>query len=87
MKERGLSVEFMSVVTVIPWILGFIGLAAGGMISDYVFKTAGKGVLFSRKVILVTCLFASAVLIGFAGLVTTTVSAVILVALSVFFYI
>ncbi len=85
-KERGLSVEFMSVVTVIPWILGFIGLAAGGMISDYVFKkTAGKGVLFSRKVILVTCLFASAVLIGFAGLVTTTVSAVILVALSVFF--
>lgn len=48
-------------------------------------KTAGKGVLFSRKVILVTCLFASAVLIGFAGLVTTTVSAVILVALSVFF--
>lgn len=26
-KERGLSVEFMSVVTVIPWILGFIGLA------------------------------------------------------------
>ncbi len=41
--------------------------------------------MFSRKVILVTCLFASAVLIGFAGLVTTTVSAVILVALSVFF--
>ncbi|XYJ23443.1 hypothetical protein ACSE3M_21535 [Bacillus velezensis] len=38
MKERGLSVEFMSVVTVIPWILGFIGLAAGGMISDYVYK-------------------------------------------------
>lgn len=85
-KERGLSIEFMSVVTVIPWILGFIGLAAGGMISDYVYKkTAGKGVLFSRKVILVTCLFASAVLIGFAGLVTTAVSAVILVALSVFF--
>ncbi len=41
--------------------------------------------MFSRKVILVTCLFASAVLIGFAGLVTTAVSAVILVALSVFF--
>lgn len=84
--ERGLSVEFMSVVTVIPWILGFIALAAGGLVSDYVFKKAAKkGVLFSRKVILVTCLFASAVFIGFAGLVTTTVSAVTLVALSVFF--
>lgn len=35
--------------------------------------------------ILATCLFASAVFIGFAGLVTNTVSAVTLVALSVFF--
>ncbi|MDN4071846.1 MFS transporter [Fictibacillus terranigra] len=85
-KERGLSVESMSVITVIPWILGFIGLAAGGFVSDYVFKKAAKkGVLFSRKVVLVTCLLASAICIGVAGLVTTTVSAVILVALSVFF--
>ncbi|SDN05465.1 MFS transporter, ACS family, hexuronate transporter [Fictibacillus solisalsi] len=85
-EERGLSVKSMSVITVIPWILGFIGLAAGGFVSDYVFKkVARKGVLFSRKVVLVSCLFASAVCIGFAGLVTTTVSAVTLVALSVFF--
>lgn len=41
--------------------------------------------LFSRKVVLVTCLFSSAVLIGFAGLVATTAGAVTLVALSVFF--
>ncbi|WP_354666353.1 MFS transporter, partial [Bacillus subtilis] len=47
--------------------------------------TARKGVLFSRKVVLVTCLFSSAVLIGFAGLVATTAGAVTLVALSVFF--
>jgi MFS transporter, ACS family, hexuronate transporter len=85
-KARGMSVEKMSIITVIPWILGFIGLAAGGFVSDYVFKKfANKGVLFSRKVVLVTCLFASAVCIGVAGLVTTTVSAVTLVALSVFF--
>jgi MFS transporter, ACS family, hexuronate transporter len=85
-KARGMSVKEMSIITVIPWILGFIGLAAGGFVSDYVFKKfAKKGVLFSRKVVLVTCLFASAVCIGVAGLVTTTVSAVTLVALSVFF--
>lgn len=30
-EERGLSVESMSVITVIPWILGFIGLAAGDL--------------------------------------------------------
>lgn len=85
-EARGVSVKDMSIITVIPWVLGFIGLAAGGFVSDYVLKKfANKGVLFSRKVILVSCLFVSAVCIGFAGLVSTTVSAVTLVALSVFF--
>ncbi|SDC83608.1 MFS transporter, ACS family, hexuronate transporter [Terribacillus halophilus] len=83
---RGISVQEMSIVTVIPWILGFIGLAAGGFVSDFVLrKFAKKGVLFSRKVVLVTCLLASAICIGLAGLVTTTFSAVALVAFSVFF--
>ncbi|MEH7083844.1 MFS transporter [Neobacillus drentensis] len=81
---RGLSIKEMSVVTVIPWVLGFIGLASGGMVSDFVYKKVGKA-LFARKVVLVSCLFTSAVCIGIAGLVTTTVAAVSLVALSVFF--
>jgi ACS family hexuronate transporter-like MFS transporter len=85
-KARGMDVKDMSVITVIPWILGFIGLASGGIVSDFVAKkTANKGVLFSRKIVLVTCLFISAVCIGLAGLVSTTVSAVALVAASVFF--
>jgi MFS transporter, ACS family, hexuronate transporter len=83
---RGMDVKEMSVITMIPWIVGFIGLASGGFVSDFVFKKfTNKGVLFSRKVVLVTCLFISAVCIGGAGLVTTTVSAVTLVAFSVFF--
>jgi len=83
---RGLSLKDMSIVTVIPWVLGFIGLAIGGFVSDFFFKKfAKKGVLFSRKLVLVICLFLSAVCIGIAGMVTTTVSAVTLVALSVFF--
>jgi ACS family hexuronate transporter-like MFS transporter len=81
-----MNVKDMSVITIIPWIVGFIGLASGGFVSDFVFKKfASKGVLFSRKIVLVTCLFISAVCIGCAGLVTSTVSAVTLVALSVFF--
>ena len=80
-QARHLDVKSMSLVTVIPWVLGFIGLASGGFVSDWVFKKfRNKGVLFSRKVVLVTCLFLSAVFIGL-GLVTTTVSAVTLVAL------
>lgn len=85
-EARGLSVKDMSIVTVIPWILGFLGLALSGFVSDYIFKRfSSKGILFSRKIILVTCLFLSAVCIGCAGLVTTTVGAVTLVGLSVFF--
>lgn len=85
-EARGLSVKEMSAITVIPWVLGFVGLALSGIISDFIRKRfINKSVLFSRKVVLVTCLFASAVCIGFAGMVSTTVSAVTLVALSVFF--
>lgn len=83
---RGLDVKQMSVVTVIPWVLGFLGLALSGIVSDFLLKRfTNKGGLFSRKIVLVTCLFISAVCIGVAGLVTTTVGAVTMVALSVFF--
>jgi ACS family hexuronate transporter-like MFS transporter len=83
---RGLSVKNMSVITVIPWVLGFLGLALSGIVSDFFMKKySHKGSLFSRKLVLVTSLFLSAVCIAFAGIVTTTVSAVTLVALSVFF--
>lgn len=83
---RGLSVQEMSIITVIPWVLGFVGLALGGFVSDFFLKRfVNKGVLFSRKLVLVTCLFMSAVCIGFAGVITTTAGAVALVALSVFF--
>ncbi|PTI30416.1 MFS transporter [Mammaliicoccus vitulinus] len=83
---RNLSVENMSLITVIPWVLGFIGLAMSGIVSDFVYKhTVQKGVLFSRKIVLVVCLFLSAVFIGISGIVTTTAGAVTLVALSVLF--
>lgn len=83
---RNLSIETMSLITVIPWVLGFLGLAMSGIVSDFVYKhTVQKGVLFSRKVVLVVCLFLSAVCIGISGIVTTTAGAVTLVALSVLF--
>lgn len=81
---RGLSIHDMSIATIIPWVVGFIGLALGGFISDYIFKVTGKQ-MFSRKAVLVVCLLAAAVCIGVAGVVTTAYGAVALVALSVFF--
>ncbi|ATH95655.1 hexuronate transporter [Bacillus glycinifermentans] len=81
---RGLSIHDMSIATIIPWVVGFIGLALGGFISDYIFSITGKQ-MFSRKAVLVVCLLVAAVCIGFAGVVTTAAGAVALVALSVFF--
>ena len=81
---HGLNVKDMSIATVIPWLLGFLGLALGGFISYFVFKKTGR-MMFSRKVVLVSCLLACAACIGVAGLVTTLYPAVILVALAVFF--
>lgn len=81
---RGLSIHDMSIATIIPWVVGFIGLALGGFISDYIFRITGKE-MFSRKAVLVVCLLAAAVCIGFAGMVATAFGAVALVALSVFF--
>jgi ACS family hexuronate transporter-like MFS transporter len=74
----------MSIVTVIPWTLGFIGLALGGWLSDRLFRRLGNALL-ARKVILVACLAAAGVCVGFAGFVTTVESAVTLMAAAVFF--
>ena len=81
---RHLSVRSMSFVTLIPWLLGFIGLAAGGPLSDLIFRRTGNALL-SRKLVLVSCLLASAVGIALAGLASTVFAAVALMSVSVFF--
>lgn len=83
-QDHGLNMKDMSIATVIPWLLGFVGLALGGFVSDFVYRKT-KRIMFSRKAVLVTCLLSCAVCIALAGLVTTLYAAVTLVALSVFF--
>lgn len=74
----------MSIATVIPWVLGSIGLAAGGFISDLILRLTGKPLL-SRKIVLGTCLGAAAVCVALAGRVASTESAVALMSVSIFF--
>ncbi|UUZ90301.1 MFS transporter [Paenibacillus sp. P25] len=81
---RHLNIKEMSFATMIPWTVGFVGFTLGGFIIDYVYKKTGNA-MFSRKVVLVTCLLGSAVSIGLAGLVNTTTGAVTLMASAVFF--
>lgn len=79
-----LSIKDMSLATVLPWTLGFAGLALGGVTSDAVFRRTGRA-LFARKLVLTICLAVSAVCVALAGLVTTAASALALMACAVFF--
>ncbi len=79
-----LSIKDMSIATVLPWVLGFCGLAAGGALSDAVFRRTGRA-LFARKLVLTVCLSLAAVSVALAGLVTTVGSALLLMSAAVFF--
>lgn len=83
-SAQHLSIKDMSIATVLPWILGFIGLALGGWVSDVAFRRTGRA-LFSRKLVLCVCLSIAALCVALAGLVATAVSAVLLMACAVFF--
>lgn len=81
---RHLSIKSMSFVTMIPWLVGFVGLAAGGPVSDLLFRLTGNALL-ARKSVLIFCLLASAIGIALAGLAESAVTAVALMSASVFF--
>jgi ACS family hexuronate transporter-like MFS transporter len=79
-----LNIKAMSIATVIPWVVGAIGLVAGGVISDWIFRITGR-VHFSRKLVLGVCLACSAACVAMAGTVTTAGSAVLLMSVALFF--
>jgi len=81
---RHLSLQSMSFVSTIPWLLGFIGLAAGGWVSDMIFRITGNAIR-ARKLVLVGALLIAAICVALAGSVATVQAAVTLMAVSVFF--
>ena len=84
LMAKHLSVKSMSIATVIPWMVGFVGLASGGFLSDFLYRLTGNAV-FARKLVLVSCLLGSAIGIVFAGMVESVQGAVTLMAVSIFF--
>ncbi|HEX4369501.1 MAG TPA: MFS transporter [Rhodopila sp.] len=81
---RHLSLQSMSFVSTIPWLLGFVGLAAGGWVSDAIFRITGNAIR-ARKLVLVGALLIAAICVALAGSVATVQAAVALMAVSVFF--
>jgi ACS family hexuronate transporter-like MFS transporter len=82
--ERHLSIKDMSLVSAIPWLMGFVGYILGGLVSDWVFKVTGRAV-FARKIVLVVCLLAAAVCVALAGYADTVWSAAALMGASILF--
>ncbi|PWW11765.1 MFS transporter [Mangrovibacter plantisponsor] len=83
-QAHNLDIKSMSLTTMIPWIVGFIGLALGGYISDKIFNITGR-LLLSRKIVLVVCLLMAAICVALAGTVSSVVPAVALMSVSIFF--
>ena len=83
-QAHGLDIKSMSITTMIPWIVGFVGLALGGWISDKIFNITGK-LLLSRKIVLVVSLLAAAICVALAGTIKEVVPAVMMMSVSIFF--
>jgi len=81
---HNLSIKNMAIVSVIPWLVGFLGQVSGGFISDMVFKKTGN-LMFSRKIVIIVSLLASAVGVGLSGMTTSVTSVVALMSVSIFF--
>ncbi len=79
-----LSIQKMSIVSVIPWLVGAIGLIAGGIVCDWIYKKTGRAI-FARKLVLIVSLTAGAICIALTSAVTDLTSAVTLMAIAVFF--
>ena len=80
---KGLSIQSMSVVTIIPWLVGFVGLSSGGFFVDWVVIRSGNA-MQARKYVLVAGLLIAALCVGIGGMVESAAGAVTLMAGAVF---
>jgi ACS family hexuronate transporter-like MFS transporter len=83
-EAKGLSLQGMSIVTMLPWAVSATCFMSGGVLIDAVYKRTGR-LLFSRKLVLVSCFFVASVCVALTGLASSVVSAVALMTVGVGF--
>ncbi|WP_141026129.1 MFS transporter, partial [Salmonella enterica] len=76
-----LDIKEISIATVIPWVIGAIGMVLGGVCSDVIYRITGNALL-SRRLILGVCLAGAAVCVAVSGTVSTIGSAITLMSVS-----
>jgi len=69
--ERGLAQTDMSIMTVIPWALGALGLACGGLLSSYISKRVSSP-LRGHKLMLTYCLIPGGICVALVPMVHST---------------
>ncbi|MFC3996096.1 MFS transporter [Nocardiopsis sediminis] len=82
-NERGIDIAELSVTGAVPWVGGCIGLAVGGIFTDWLVRRTGR-TLAPRRWTVVVCLAATGLLFGLIGLVASTTGAVVLMTVVVF---
>lgn len=78
-----IDIKTLAISASLPWIAGAIGLALGGIITDYIGKKTGN-LIGSRKWFTIVCLLGVAITFVPSAMVTSATSAVALMALAIF---
>lgn len=81
---KGVDLKSMSIVTSLPWLAGTMGFLCGGVLIDYIYKRTGKQ-MWSRKVVLLTCLLVAACCIGLTGQVENVNQSVAIMTVAIGF--
>ncbi len=79
-----LNIRQMSVVGILPWLGATVGFAAGGSVSDWIYRRTGD-VLFARKIVIVVGLGVAAACVLLAAHVSSLGAAVTLIAIASLF--
>ena len=82
--SRGLNIQQLSIASSIPWIIGSIGMALGGVACDVLYKKTNN-LIMSRKAILVIALMLSSLCLIISAYVQSLTGAVTMMALGIFF--
>jgi ACS family hexuronate transporter-like MFS transporter len=80
---RNLSVKNMSIVSIIPWLLGALGYVIGGSLSDHLVKR-GTNPIAARKVVISIFMTGAAVSVGLCGFASSVTAAVTLMSIGIF---
>ncbi|MCA6072110.1 MAG: MFS transporter [Endomicrobium sp.] len=83
MTARNFSFKDASLITAVPWTVGFIGLAIGGTISDFIMRKIGHP-LIARKIVIGFGLLVAAISIFLVAFVDSSAMIICLISMSAF---